>query len=188
MNSLRRRITAGLAAVATALTGGLVLTPAASAAPEEPIPAMSDADTVSADLLPAPQINGVVWQQEVVGSTVYAVGNFTKARPAGSAAGQNEVDRTHILAYNIDTGELLPFAPVLNGQVYDAEVSPDGKTLYIGGAFTSVDGQSRYRAGGFRYGDGRSQGVASHLELQRHDDDDYRFDRLHGRHVRHGEQ
>ena len=149
MNSLRRRITAGLAAVATALTGGLVLTPAASAAPEEPIPAMSDADTVSADLLPAPQINGVVWQQEVVGSTVYAVGNFTKARPAGSAAGQNEVDRTHILAYNIDTGELLPFAPVLNGQVYDAEVSPDGKTLYIGGAFTSVDGQSRYRAAAF---------------------------------------
>ena len=151
MNSLRRRITAGLAAVATALTGGLVLTPAASAAPEEPVATatISDADTVSADALPAPQMNGVVWQQKVVGSTVYAVGNFSKARPAGSAEGQNEVNRTHILAYNIDTGALLPFAPTLNGQVYDVEVSPDGKTLYIVGTFTTVNGQGRSRAAAF---------------------------------------
>ncbi|MFT3943703.1 MAG: PKD domain-containing protein [Ancrocorticia sp.] len=158
MNSLRRRITAGLAAVATALTGGLVLTPAASAAPEDPIPAMSDADTVSADALPAPQMNGVVWQQEIVGSTVYAVGNFTKARPAGSAAGVNEVDRTHILAYNIDTGELLPFAPTFNGQIYDVELSPDGKTFYVGGAFTEINGQSRYRAAAFDAATGALKG------------------------------
>ncbi|MFT3945110.1 MAG: PKD domain-containing protein [Ancrocorticia sp.] len=150
MNSLRRRFTAVLAAVATAITGGLVLTPAASAAPGEMAAvSISDADTVSADALPAPQMNGVVWQQEIVGSTVYAVGNFSKARPAGSAVGQNEVNRNHVLAYNIDTGALLPFAPNVNGQVYDVEVSPDGKTLYIVGTFTSVNGQSRLRAAAF---------------------------------------
>ena len=43
--------------------------------------------TVSADALPTAQIgNGVVWDQAVVGNTVYVAGSFSTARPAGSAA------------------------------------------------------------------------------------------------------
>ena len=43
--------------------------------------------TVSTDPLPTAQINGVVWSQVVVGNTVYAGGEFTRARPAGAAPG-----------------------------------------------------------------------------------------------------
>ena len=43
--------------------------------------------TVSADPLPTVQVNGVVWSQVVVGNTVYATGNFSKAgRPVSPSA------------------------------------------------------------------------------------------------------
>ena len=44
-----------------------------------------DAAHVTADALPTVQIDGVVWDQEIVGNTVYVVGDFDNARPAGSA-------------------------------------------------------------------------------------------------------
>ena len=73
--------------------------------------------TVTADSLPTVQINGVVWDQVVVGNTVYATGSFTQARPAGAAAGTNETARSNILAYNITTGNLITtWAPSLNAQ------------------------------------------------------------------------
>ncbi len=63
--------------------------------------------TVTADALPTTQINGVAWDQLVVGNTVYVAGRFTTARPAGSAAGSNEVSRNNLLAYNLQTGVLV---------------------------------------------------------------------------------
>ena len=139
-----------MAAVATgALAGvGLVAAPPAQA---DTRPAdVSLPVTVSADALPTVQINGVVWSQLIVGGTVYVGGNFTSARPAGSPAGTDEVARTHLLAYDLATGVLVPgFAPVLNGQVKDLAVSPDQSTLYVGGQFTAVNGQNRYRAAAF---------------------------------------
>jgi PKD repeat protein len=112
--------------------------------------------TVTADPLPTPQIGdgsvgakgdvtnaGVVWDQLVVGNTVFVGGAFTKARPAGSGVGQNVVARNHMLAYDITTGQLLPFAPAFNAPVRTLAASPDGKTLYAGGDFTSVNGASR---------------------------------------------
>ena len=53
-----------------------------------------------------------MWSQVVVGTTVYAGGSFSNARPAGSAPGTNLVPRSNLLAYNITTGVLVPtFAP-----------------------------------------------------------------------------
>jgi PKD repeat protein len=102
--------------------------------------------TVSADALPTVQIDGVVWTQEVVGNTVFVGGSFTTAQPAGAAPGVGTVPRSNLLAYDIRTGELITsFAPVLNGQVKVIEASPDGKRIYIGGAFTSVNGLNKYR-------------------------------------------
>ena len=49
--------------------------------------AEGDAAHVTADALPTVQINGVVWDQEIIGNTAYAVGEFTSARPAGGPAG-----------------------------------------------------------------------------------------------------
>lgn len=101
---------------------------------------------VTADALPTVQINGVVWTQATNGNTVYAGGQFTKARPAGSPAGQNETTRQNLLAFDITTGALITsFNPSLNATVKDVKVSPDGKRLYVAGSFTTANGQNRYR-------------------------------------------
>ncbi|WP_424348209.1 PKD domain-containing protein [Kocuria sp. CH-021] len=102
--------------------------------------------TVSADALPTVQIDGVVWEQAVIGDIVYAVGDFSTARPAGAPAGQQTVRRTHILAYNMTTGLLVDsFAPTPNAKVMTVAASPDGSRLYIGGNFTQIDGVSATR-------------------------------------------
>ena len=104
---------------------------------------------VTADALPTAQIDGVAWTQLIVGNTVYVGGDFTRARPAGAAPGMNTVVRNNLLAYELTTGALLPFAPSVNGQVKALAASPDGKRLYIGGSFTSVGGSSRARIAAF---------------------------------------
>ncbi|WP_166408826.1 LamG-like jellyroll fold domain-containing protein [Labedella phragmitis] len=133
----------------------------AEARPVDPTDPTTPA-TVTADVLPTPQIGdgttaakgdvtngGVVWDQLVVGNTVYVAGAFSKARPAGSGVGQNIVTRNHMLAYDVTTGKLLPFAPVFNAPVRSLAISPDGKTLYAGGDFTRVNGAARTYAAAF---------------------------------------
>ncbi|WP_168796473.1 PKD domain-containing protein [Arthrobacter echini] len=103
--------------------------------------------TVSTDALPTAQINGVAWQQVIVGNTVYVAGKFTTARPAGATPNTNTVTRNNILAYNLTTGALVTsFAPDLNGQALAIAAAPDGSRIYVGGDFTSVNGISRLRA------------------------------------------
>ncbi|WP_286279166.1 hypothetical protein [Naasia aerilata] len=107
-------------------------------------------ETVSTDPLPTVQIDGVVWSQVIAGNTVYAGGNFTTARPAGSPAGVNTVPRSNLLAYNLTTGELITgFAPTLNGEVKSLAVSPDGTRVYAAGSFTQVNGLTRNRVVAF---------------------------------------
>jgi PKD repeat protein len=102
--------------------------------------------TVSADGLPTVQVNGVVWDQVIVGNTVYATGEFTSARPAGAAAGTDETPRSNILAYNLATGALIStWAPTLNAQGKSIVASTDGTRIFVGGSFTSVSGVNRYR-------------------------------------------
>lgn len=113
-------------------------------------PASGTPATVSADPLPTVQVDGIVWDQVISGNTVYAVGSFTTARPAGVAkGGAGTVTRTNILAYDITTGALdTSFVHSLTGASGNragqtVAVSPDGTKLYVGGAFTAVDGQAR---------------------------------------------
>lgn len=121
------------------------------------VPAMADSapadptvtPTVTADGLPTAQINGVVWDQEIAGNTVFVGGNFTKARPAGSDPGVNEVNRTYLMSYNVTTGVMTSWAPVLNGQVKELALSPDKTRLYVAGQFTTIDGASRTRVAAF---------------------------------------
>ncbi|MGH3354151.1 MAG: hypothetical protein ACRDPS_26050 [Nocardioides sp.] len=138
-----RLLTAG-AAVAVLGVSGLAMSGGATAdtAPSDPeLP-----ETVSADVLPTVQIDGVAWKQVIVGDTVYVGGNFGSARPAGAAAGTNETARSNMLAYRLSTGELISgFAPTFNGQVKDMALSPDKSLLYVAGSFTQVNGVNRYR-------------------------------------------
>ncbi|RNL53232.1 LamG-like jellyroll fold domain-containing protein, partial [Arthrobacter oryzae] len=134
-------------AVSLAMALGFTILPVTAAtadtAPLDPTNPASP-PTVSADALPTVQVDGVVWQQHVLGNVVYAVGNFTTARPAGAAPGTNTVARSHILAYDITTGKLITtFTASLNAQAKTITASPDGSRLYIGGAFTQVNGVSR---------------------------------------------
>ncbi len=144
----RRGGIAALAAlVLVALTAGvLAVVPLAPATADTVPSSPSVPETVSADALPTVQINGVVWDQVIVGDRVYATGRFTQARPAGAAAGTNQTPRSNILAYNINTGALITtWAPTLNAQGMVIERSADGSTIYVGGDFTSVSGQNRQR-------------------------------------------
>ncbi|KRB37165.1 PKD domain-containing protein [Microbacterium sp. Root180] len=138
---------AGILAVAVLIAAGLVATvadPAAAAPGPAPIE-QRNAQTVTADPLPTVQIDsGIVWAQVVAGSTVYAGGSFSNARPAGTSAGQSLMPRSNILAYNINTGVATSFAPTINGTVKALAVSPDGSRLYVGGSFNQVNGLTRW--------------------------------------------
>ena len=114
-------------ALAAAVIAAIFIGPPASA--DTAPPSSSTPKTVAADALPTPQINGVVWTQLIVGTTVYVGGEFTKARPAGSAPGANEVTRNNMLAYNLTTGALTSFNPNMNAAVRGLVASADGTQI-----------------------------------------------------------
>jgi PKD repeat protein len=123
----------------------------ADTAPTNSLPA-----TVSADVLPTEQIDGVAWAQVTVGNTVYVTGSFAKARPAGAALGAaSSVARANLLAYDITTGNLITsFNHTLNAQGLAIAVSPDKSTLYVSGDFTKVDGATHNRLAAFNIATG----------------------------------
>ena len=53
------------------------------------------------------------------------------------------------MSYDVTTGVMTSWAPVLNNQVYALAVSPDGSRLYVGGQFTTVNGVTRSRIAAF---------------------------------------
>jgi hypothetical protein len=160
----------------TAVLAGLLLATAtlpavtsAAAAPTLPTP-------VTAGALPTPQTNGIVWAVTIVGNTVYAGGRFTEARPAGAAPGTQEVPRNNLLAFDLTTGALLPWAPDVSGTVYTSSTNPgpfceaapggganqwlcdsvfrikanaDGSEIYVGGDFDHINGEYRGRIAEF---------------------------------------
>lgn len=136
-----------LIATLTLLLAMVGLAPPATA---DTSPPSGTPGTVTADVLPTVQVNGVVWSQVIVGNKVYVAGSFSTARPAGSASGSNTVARANLLAYDIRTGALdTSFAPSLNAQALAVTASPDGSRVYVGGSFTSVNGSARYRIAAF---------------------------------------
>lgn len=136
-----------LAMISIGLTA--VLRPGAQAneaqLPSPPPLLQRDENVVTSDPIPTVQIdNGYVWAQDTIGTTVYAVGDFDNAREPLAAPGTALTARSNVLAYDIDTGQLLPFAPEVNGVVKAVAASPDGSRIYIGGSFTRVNGQARW--------------------------------------------
>ena len=138
LSQLRRTLVAAVAALTLTVAS---LTAPAAAEPDDPAaPPARPHTQYTADALPTVQVNGVVWDQIVAGNVVYAVGQFTSARPAGSPQGSNETPRSNILAYDLNTGELITdFAPRLNGAGRSLALSDDGRTLYVAGSFDKVD-------------------------------------------------
>lgn len=154
-----------LAVAMVTTLAGAVVSVVSAAPPAAAVDSAATATTVTADALPTVQVDGVVWAQVVVGTTVYATGNFTSARPAGSPAGTNEVPRARLLAYDIRSGELVStWSPSLNAAGLSIAASPDGRTIYVGGDFTSAAGTggtsaTRYRVAAFDATTGAMKGA-----------------------------
>ncbi|WP_084612121.1 hypothetical protein [Thermocrispum municipale] len=133
----------------------------------------------TAGALPTPQTDGIVFSIEIVGNTAYVGGRFSKARPAGvEPGGEGEVPRHNLLAFDVRTGELLPWAPKVTGSeftsttdpgnyckktglnryvcdsVFRIKASPGGSALYVGGDFDRIDGKWRSRLAKFRLDNG----------------------------------
>ncbi|MFE4948611.1 PKD domain-containing protein [Leifsonia sp. NPDC056665] len=139
-----------LTAAASALLligGGVSLAAPASADTMPPNPSdPASPPTVGATALPTTQMDGVAWDQWVVGDNVYVAGKFNNARPAGSPAGSNNTPRSNFLVYNVTTGVLNTSINVpLNAQALAVAPSPDGSRVYLAGDFTTAGGASYYR-------------------------------------------
>lgn len=171
MVDMRRRLPVALVLagfVLVALLGPAVgVVAAARPAAADTVPPAGTPATVSADALPTVQVDGVVWKTAVVGGTGYAVGRFTRARPAGTAPGDPaEVRRSNALAFDLTSGGLLPFAPELDAQALTVAPSPDGSTVYVGGDFTTVGGEVRSQLAAFDTASGALTAFAPSLNAQ----------------------
>ncbi len=100
---------------------------------------------------PVWQTGGAVRALVTSGGRLFAGGDFTTARPPGTAAGDAaEVVRNHLAAFSTTTGALDPdFVHSVPSRVSALAVSPDGTRLYVGGDFTAVDGRARGRVAAF---------------------------------------
>ncbi len=144
--SRRGGVSAAIATTLALIVGGIAVAPAANA---DTAPAPGVEETVSADALPTAQIDGVAWTQAITGNTVWVGGEFTTARPAGSAEGVNTVPRANLMAYDIVTGNMTAWNPGANGAIKTIAASPDGSRIYVGGSFTSIAGKARNRIAAF---------------------------------------
>jgi hypothetical protein len=143
--------------------------PAASAAPSKSVTAAeraklasrrAPASTLSAKVESSWQTNNVVWALAVSKGVVYVGGQFTSVRPPGKRPGTGQVTRSYLAAFSARTGSLRSFHPSLDGKVTALAVSPDGRTLYVGGSFTHVGGAFRNHLAAFRTATGNLKGWA----------------------------
>ncbi|WP_339154892.1 hypothetical protein [Actinomadura luteofluorescens] len=175
----RRQAAAGLAAL---LLWALAAPAGADTAPPAGTPA-----TIAADDLPTWQTDGVVWSVATVGGVVYAGGNFDHIRPPGTSPGDpGELPRHNLAAFDVATGEPLPWAPVVEGTpftsttrqndcddlggdrwvcdaVWEIRPSPDGARLYVGGDFTKIDNRRRGKIASFDASTGALDGFQHEL-------------------------
>ena len=99
----------------------------------------------TADALSTYQTNGIAWSVAEADGIVYVGGTFSAVRPAGSAAGTNELAATNFVALDAATG--IPRGCQLSftgssSSVRALGVSPDKQTLYAAGLFGAVNGMA----------------------------------------------
>ena len=83
-------------------------------------------------------LDGKVEAIAQIGSTVYLGGSFTQVQ---DAAGDPAVSRSNVVAFDATTGEIsTTFAPVVDGEVTALAAAADGRSIYVGGFFSTVNG------------------------------------------------
>src|SRR3954464_10947484 len=126
--SMRRRLLAALLVVVAATTG--IPTPAAADSRQQAV--VSEHPVAYTPHV----LDGAVWAMAVAGRTVIVGGEFTSV---ADSSRQHTYARRNIFAFDLFTGAIRPFAPVVDGGVQALAAGP-GDTVYAGGAFTTVDG------------------------------------------------
>ena len=136
----QRLLVATIVVALVAAGFGVVAPGAAAPAWADTAPSDPSLETVSAAALPTVQINGVVWDQVIVGNRVYATGSSPRpGRPVPRRARTRRA-RSNILAYDLTTGDLITsWAPTLNAQGLEIKASADGATIYVGGDFDQCE-------------------------------------------------
>ena len=120
---------------ATLIPIALAVCALAAAAPALAVP-------TAAPVSPWAQPNGRVVAIARVGGVVYIGGQFTQVLDSD---GTTVLPRNHLAAISAADGHVLPWNPGANGTVRALSVSTDGRTIYIGGAFTTLGGVARQR-------------------------------------------
>ena len=130
---IRHWLFVGAAAVAaSALALGLVPTTASGQQPAQDVVVSAN----PADWTPQ-VLDGRVNAMVQIGGTVIAGGTFTQIAEADGSPATNQ---SYLFAFDARSGAIdTRFAPKLNGAVEALAASPDGKSVIVGGAFTSVD-------------------------------------------------
>ncbi len=137
----RRRARAAAAALCL-LAGALT----AAASGGSPASALTPPVSLTADDLTTWQTNGIVWSLAASDDgVVYAGGTFSALRPPGADAGVSERPALNFAAFDAATGEPtgceLSFTMSSGTATVRAlALSPDRKTLYVGGQFGAVSG------------------------------------------------
>jgi hypothetical protein len=100
--------------------------------------------------LPTWQADGIAWAVANAGGKVFVGGAFDAIRPPGAAAGTGERPRANFAVFDAATGEPSDCAPSFtlataggSPVIRSLAVSPDGRTLYVGGYFDTVAGTPR---------------------------------------------
>ena len=99
-------------------------------------------ETVSAAALPTVQINGVVWDQVIVGQPRLRdrpVHPGATGRCGGGRRTRHRV-RTSWRTTSPRENLITSWAPTLNAQGLEIKASADGSTIYVGGDFDQVNG------------------------------------------------
>ena len=84
-----------------------------------------------------PGFNGLVQTVVHKGDTVYAAGDFTSV----TSTDGRQLARDGLAALSARTGQVLPWAPTVDGSVVNLAVAKDG--VYLVGNFTAVNGRKR---------------------------------------------
>ncbi|RKS71332.1 hypothetical protein CLV35_3128 [Motilibacter peucedani] len=75
-----------------------------------------------------------------IGRTMYVGGMFANVQKGANPGPDEKVHQPYLAAFDLDTGEWKrDFRPVLDGEVWDLQATPDGK-LIVAGEFTNVGG------------------------------------------------
>ena len=132
---VRTTVLRGIAAAGIAVTMAATGMGTANASPAIPLVSTNPVNYT-------PNINqGAVFKMAEANGTLYAGGSFTTVTAPAGTTPQGTFTRNRFLAFNARNGNISPFAPNFNGEVW--AIVPFGGFLYVGGNFSTVNGVGR---------------------------------------------